>query len=129
MIVVDCAAVIDALTGVADSDAVRARLDGEDLHAPCLLDYEVVSVLRGLRLGGHLSQARVRDVLTDYSDLPVRRWPADDALRRRALQLAHNLSGYDAAYVALAEALTCPLVTRDRRIRRANGHAAHVDVV
>jgi predicted nucleic acid-binding protein len=129
VIVVDSAAIVDALTGAKGEDRLRARMAHEDLHAPFLLDYEVVSVLRGLTLGGHLSDVRARDAMTDFDDLAVQRWPASDSLRRRALQLRHNLSAYDAAYVALAEALDCPLVTRDARIARASGHQARVEVL
>jgi predicted nucleic acid-binding protein len=128
MIVVDCAAVVDALTTVAGTDALRARMAGDELHAPHLIDYEVVSVLRGLVRGGHLTEPRALDALTDFHDLAVQRWPASDSLRRRAFQLRHNLSAYDADYVALAEALECPLLTRDTRISRASGHAARVEV-
>jgi predicted nucleic acid-binding protein len=128
MIVVDCAAVVDALTTVAGTEALRARMAGEELHAPQLIDYEVISVLRGLARGGHLTESRALDALTDFHDLPVQRWPASDGLRRRAFQLRHNLSAYDAAYVALAEAMDCPLLTRDARISRAPGHAAQVEV-
>lgn len=129
MIVIDSAAIVDVLTGADDVERLRVRMVDEELHAPHLLDYEVVSVLRGLRLGGHLSDGRTRDALTDFEDLPVQRWAASDGLRRRALELSHNLSAYDASYVALAEALACPLVTRDARIRRASGHAAEVEVL
>ncbi|MGD0981791.1 MAG: type II toxin-antitoxin system VapC family toxin, partial [Solirubrobacteraceae bacterium] len=111
MIVVDGSAVIDALTARAGSGELRARLASEDLHAPTLLDFEVVSTLRGLALGGHLSAPRAADLLSDFDDLPIRRWPFADALRRRAFQLRENLSAYDAAYVALAEVLECALVT------------------
>ncbi|MGH3680949.1 MAG: type II toxin-antitoxin system VapC family toxin [Natronosporangium sp.] len=128
MIVIDCSAVVDALTAVAGTDLLRARIAREELHAPQLLDYEVVSALRGLTLGGHLSPDRARDVLTDFDDLSIERWAAADPLRRRALQLRNSLSAYDAAYVALAESLTCPLVTRDARLGRSGGHAAQVEV-
>jgi predicted nucleic acid-binding protein len=128
VIVVDSAAILDALTAVAGTDDLRALLAAEDLHAPSLVDFEVVSALRGLTLGGHLSTSRAEDLLTDFDDLPLERWPSADALRRRAFQLRDNVSAYDAAYVALAEALECPLVTRDRRLARANGHEAHIEV-
>jgi predicted nucleic acid-binding protein len=129
MIVADSAAVIDALTAVAGTDELRARFAAEELHAPDLLDYEVVSALRGLTLGGHLSVARAQDLLSDFDDLPVHRWPSADALRRRAFQLRDNVSAYDAAYVALAEALECPLVTRDVRLARSTGHGARIEVL
>lgn len=128
MIVVDSAAVVDALTAVAGTDGLRAHLSTEELHAPSLVDFEVVSALRGLTLGGHLSAARAEDLLSDFDDLPLQRWPSVDVLRRRALQLRDNVSAYDAAYVVLAEALDCPLVTRDGRLARSSGHSARIEV-
>ena len=128
MIVVDCAAVVDALTAVEGTDELRGLLAGEDLHAPALLDFEVVSALRGLTLRGNLSATRAQDALTDFDDLAVRRWPSADALRRRAFQLRANMSAYDAAYVVLAEALDCPLLTRDLRLARSSGHLVRIQV-
>lgn len=128
MIVVDSSAVVDALTAVAGTDELRAHLARDDLHAPTLVDFEVVSALRGLTLRGHLSATRAQDVLSDFDDLPIHRWPSADALRRRAFQLRDNVSAYDAAYVALAEALNCPLVTRDSRLARSSGHSAQIEV-
>ncbi len=128
MIVVDSAAVVDALTAVAGTDELRAHLATEDLHAPGLVDLEVVSALRGLTLRGQLSATRAGDLLTDFDDLPIQRWPSADALRRRGFQLRDNVSAYDAAYVALAEALDCPLVTRDGRLARSRGHSAQIEV-
>ncbi len=128
MIVIDAPAVVDSLTAIEGTEQLRAYLAAEELHAPTLLDFEVVSALRGLTLGGHLSAARATDLLTDFDDLPVQRWQFADGLRRRAFQLRDNLSAYDAAYVALAEALHCPLVTRDFRLARSSGHAAHIEV-
>lgn len=120
---VDSAAVVDALTAADGVDDLHAYLAPEELHAPTLLDYEVLSALRGLTLGAHLSTARAQDVLTDFEDLPIQRWPSADSLRRRAFQLRDNLSAYDPAYIALAEALECPLLTRDARlaVRRTSG--------
>ena len=126
MIVVDCAAIVDALSGIADADDLRKMLSAEELHAPALLDFEVVSVVRGLTISGRLSVPRAHDLLSDYDDLPLRRWPFAHGLRRRAFQLRNNVSPYDAAYVALAEALECPLVTRDARLARSSGHAAEI---
>ena len=128
MIVVDSAAVVDALAAAPGTEQLRAYLEAEELHAPALLDFEVVSTLRGLTLDGHVSPARAGDLLTDFDDLPVQRWPFVNSLRRRAFQLRDNVSAYDAAYLALAEALQCPLLTRDSRLARAGGHAAHIEV-
>lgn len=129
MIVVDCAALVDVLTGVEGSGELRDRLLDEDLHAPSLVDYEVVSALRGMVRRGALDAARAAAVLTDLDDLPMERWPAHAELRRRAWELRDAVSAHDAAYVALAEALDCPLVTRDVRLARSSGHTAVVEVL
>lgn len=128
MIVVDAPAVVDVLTGAPGTDRLAARLAAEELHAPALLDYEVVSALRGLTLCGELTPTRAADALGDYEDLAVERWAGVDALRRRAFGLRAGLGAYDAAYVALAEALQCPLVTRDARLGRSRGHGAKIEV-
>ena len=128
MIVVDSAAVVDALAAVEGTEELRSYLAAEELHAPTLLDFEVVSALRGLALGGHVSAARAGDLLTDFDDLPVQRWPFANGLRRRAFQLRNNVSAYDAAYLVLAETLECPLLTRDSRLARSSGHAVRIEV-
>jgi predicted nucleic acid-binding protein len=128
VIVVDSAALVDALTGFEGAKELRADLADEELHAPTLLDVEVVSALRGLTLGGQLSAARAHDALTDFDALPIRRWSSSVALRLRAFTLRNNLSAYDAAYVALAEVLECPILTRDTRLARSSGHNVEVRV-
>lgn len=129
MIVVDSAAVVDALTAVDGSETLAGKLAAEELHAPSLLDFEMVAAQRGLTVGGHLSAARAQDALADYDQLPIQRWPSADPLRRRAFALRENLSTYDAAYVALAEALECPLLTRDQRLARSSGHSVEIVVL
>ena len=128
MIVVDCAAVVDALTAVNGSEDLRAALTVEDLHAPTLLDFEVVSALRGMTLRNHISPARGRDALADFEALSIQRWPSAASLRMRAFSLRDNLSAYDAAYVVLAEALQCPVLTRDTRLARSSGHDVEIRV-
>ena len=98
------------------------------MHAPTLIDYEVWHAVRGLNLGGKLTEARARAALADFSDLPIQRWPVSDVFHRRAFELRHNLTAYDAAYVALAEVLECHLLTRDERLARATGHRATIEV-
>ncbi len=129
MIVIDCAAVVDALTDVDGTDDLRAFLASEELCAPALLDYEVVSALRGLTLRGHLTATRAEDALTDFDDLEIHRWRSGDGLRRRAFQLRDTLSMYDAAYVVLAEALDCSLLTRDVQLARSCGHLVPIEVL
>lgn len=128
MIVVDSAAAVDALTAVEGSENLRAEIANEDLHAPTSLDFEVVSALRGLTLGGHITPARARDALTDFDALTIQRWPSAAPLRLRAFSLRDNVSAYDAAYVVLAEALQCPVLTRDTRLARTSGHDVEIRV-
>lgn len=114
---VDASAIVDALTQ-ADQDELRRGLADHDLHAPDLLDYEAMSALRGLVLGGHLSIGRATDALTDLADLRLIRHPMSRSLRSAAWALRDRSSAYDAAYVALADALGAPLWTRDARLAR-----------
>ena len=88
----------------------------------------MVSALRGLTLRGNLSATRAQGALNDFDDLAVRRWTSADGLRRRAFQLRANMSAYDAVYVVLAEALDCPLLTRDLRLARSSGHLVFIQV-
>ena len=129
MIVVDAAIVVDLLTQAPGADRIGQRLSGEDLHAPHLLDTEVVSALRGLVLGGRISESRAMDALTDYDDLPITRWGTTDSHRRLVLELRDNVSAYDAAYLALAGELESVLLTRDARLGRAPSAEVVVEVL
>ncbi len=119
MIVIDASVMVDLLVG-PDPDLER-DVPSDAWHAPAHLDVEVVHALRGLILGRHIGRPRAMDALRDYADLAITRWPLDDALRRRCLHLADNLTAYDAGYVALAEGLDCSIVTRDRGLATAAG--------
>jgi predicted nucleic acid-binding protein len=66
--------------------------------------------------------------LRDLVDIPMQRHP-HDWLLPRVWALRNNLTAYDALYVALAEALGAPLVTRDRRLAAAPGHQARIELV
>ena len=129
MIVVDASAVVDALSGVRGGEAVRDRIANDELHAPTLVDYEVVNAVRGMTLRGELSSARADDVLTDFEDLTIQRWQSADALRRGAFKLRDRVSAYDAAYVVLAEALDCVLLTSDAHLARTTGHEARIELL
>ncbi len=67
-------------------------------------------------------------LLGDLADLPLQRHP-HDWLLLRVWDLRHNLTAYDAIYVALAEAPDAPLVTRDQRLAAAPGHQARIELV
>ena len=120
MIVADASVVVQALVGGPGGGAARARLRRAEIAVPDILDVEVASALRGLWLAGRLDDAGVSRALADLRELAVTRY-ASTTLVGRALALRANLSVYDATYVALAEALGCPLVTLDRGLLGAPG--------
>jgi predicted nucleic acid-binding protein len=121
VIVVDASIVVVALADDGpDGDAARARLRGEDLSAPELLDLEVASVLRRQRAAGALDDRRAVLALDDLQAMPIRRAPHRHLLRR-CWELRENITVYDAAYVALAELLQTILLTADQRLARAPG--------
>jgi len=130
VIVVDASAVLELLLRTPASRVVETRLfDGrETLHAPHLLDVEVAQVIRRYASKSEIAPERGREVLVDLVDLPLRRYP-HDILLPRIWELRENLTAYDAAYVALAEALEAPLLTRDKRLAGSPGLAARVELI
>lgn len=130
MIVIDASVLLEALLQTPAAMAVEERLFGEGLplHAPHLIDLEVTQVLRRYEATGLVEAARCQDALDDLQNFSLRRYQ-HDALLPRVWELRHNLTAYDAVYVALAEALAAPLLTRDRRLANAAGHRARVDLV
>ena len=130
MIVVDASALLEALLRTPERAAVERRMfnSGESLHAPHLLDVEVAHVIRRYAATGELDAERGREALADLADFPLRRYP-HDFLLPRIWELRNNLTAYDAVYIALAEALGAPLLTRDRRLATAPGHHALVELV
>lgn len=123
MIVLDASAMVEALVGAAPSDSLLDVL-ADDIHAPHLLDVEVTSVLRGLELGGALTPARAHEALADHWSFVIQRHELEP-LTDRVWELRHQFTSYDAAYIALAEALECPLVTCDTKLV-SPGHRAEV---
>ncbi len=129
--VLDASAVVEWLLGSERGDGVVTQLlDDPDgaFFAPDLLDVEVVQAFRRLARSGAVSDSRATGAVELLQALPVERRPAG-MLVPRIWMLRDNLSAYDAAYVALAEALDCPLLTCDGRSADAPGHGAKVCVV
>jgi predicted nucleic acid-binding protein len=128
VIVVDTSAVMAALITRAAADRLRLRLSTDgDLHAPHLIDVEMLHALRQLVARRALSAHRAEDAREDFSQLRLTRYP-HQPLADRLWQLRQNLTAYDAAFVALSEELEVPLVTCDARLARAPGHRARVEV-
>ena len=130
MIVLDASAAIELLLNTPLGERVGDRLSGAGvmLHAPHLLDVEVLHVVRRLRAGGALGERRATQVLADLADLAVVRYSHEELIGR-AWTLRATLSAYDAMYVALAEALGATVVTCDGRLARSHGHRAEIEVV
>ena len=131
MTVVDASVVVRLLQNRVDDEALRERFDrARYLHAPTLIDAEVTSAVRGLLMTSkpniRIGVARADEMIDDFADLPLVRYPMQPH-QRRALALRHNFTAYDAFYVALAETLDMPLLTVDRKFANAAGHAARIE--
>lgn len=129
MLVIDASVLAVALVDDGlDGEAVRDRMYGEQLISPALVDLEVVSAWRGLARAGHLDPRRLGLALDDLRDLPLQR-VEHARLLARCWELRDNLTIYDAAYVALAEALGVTLLTGDQRLARSAGPQCTIEVV
>ena len=129
MIVVDASVLVVALGDDGpDGDSARVRLAGERLAAPDLLYLEVLSVLRRECRAGRMPARRAALALADLLDLPLD-LASHAPLARRCWELRENLTSYDAAYVALAEALGAPLVTADAKIARTPALPCQVELL
>jgi predicted nucleic acid-binding protein len=128
VIVADASAVIELLLGRPTAEGLVGRLTDDptlELAAPHLVDAEVGQVLRRFELRGELDEAAARAALGDLTDLPIVRYPHGPLLAR-AYDLRHNLTFYDAVYLALAEMLDAPFVTADAALAGVPGALASV---
>lgn len=125
MIVADASVVLDALMGAPPA---RAAVEGRQLFAPHLVDPEVISAVRRGVAVDRLAAEDAVELLSELRRLGITRYPVY-GLTARIWELRDNLTPYDASYVAVAEALECPLVTADARIAGAAGVRCPVMVV
>lgn len=129
MIVVDASCVVEVLLRTDNADSIESRWQREgSLHAPEVIDLEILQVMRRLVALREVSEDRAVLALGMLERLALRRW-SHGPLRRRAWALRKNLTAYDAAYVALAERLECSLITRDGRLARSAGHRARIEAM
>jgi predicted nucleic acid-binding protein len=106
VIVLDASAVAEVVLRRSAAATVERRVHDmqETQHAPHFIDLEVAHVVRRYALRGEIDGERGRAALED-------------------------LTVYDAAYVALAEILDAPLVTRDGRLAASSGHRARIELL
>jgi predicted nucleic acid-binding protein len=129
VLVVDASVLVVALADDdVDGDTARAALRGAALAAPGIVDLEVLSVLRRQLATGLLDAPRAALAVVDLDDLPLER-ASHRPLLPRCWELRHNLTPYDASYVALAEALGAALLTADTRLAAAPGLRCEISVV
>lgn len=131
MIVIDASVVVQWLLYPDEGgqeNLGRKRTDADWLAAPFLLDAEVTHAIRRLVLVGHMSSGRALEAISDFLATPVERFPHAPFLPR-VFQLRDNASAYDALYIALAEALGAPLLTRDAALARVPGLFTTIEVV
>ena len=118
-LVCDASALVAVLLDAGqDGTWVAERLSGAELFAPALMPFECANIIRRHEFGELISPDQAAQAHADLVDLPVELWPCE-VLARRAWELRRNVSSYDAAYIALAEAVGAPLITLDRRLQRA----------
>lgn len=125
MIVVDASVLIDAALG---NHALGVLIASAELHAPASIDAEVLHGLRRVFLRTGVPEEEVHYAIDFVADVPIHRHWVKPFLHRM-WSLRHNITSYDAGYVALAESLGYPLITRDRRLAQSSGHAARIEYI
>lgn len=129
MLVVDASCLCEVLIGGPGSEAIRDRLGADSDHAaPHIVDVEVFGVIRREYLRGRLDRTAASQAVEDLEDWPGRRF-GHRQLLARAWELRDTVRGWDATYVALAEALETVLVTTDRRLAAATGPTCLIEVI
>lgn len=129
MLVVDASCLYAVVTSTTRSEAIRERMAADDEHfAPHVIDVEVFSVIRRHHHLGLLDATAAVQAVDD-----LRAWPGQRVSHRplleRAWELRESVRGWDAMYVALAEASEAVLVTLDERLASAAGPTCQIDVI
>jgi len=130
VIVADASAILDVLLRAPSAAVIERRLfaSGETIHVPHLIDVEVLQVLRRYDRTAETGSIHVEQARQVYLDMRLNRYP-HTVLAPRIWELRHNFTAYDAAYIALAEALEAPLITRDRAFAFGSAHRAQILVL
>ena len=130
MLVVDAPALVHLVVPSGHAAYLQRAIDDpeETLHAPHLIDVEVTHALRGLAQRGAITERAAALALGTALGVDLQRYAHTDLLPR-VWELRHNTTVYDAIYLALAEVLRAPLVTRDAGLRDVPGCRARIEVV
>jgi predicted nucleic acid-binding protein len=130
MIVVDASCLLEILLNSVKADRIWETLGNhaDELFAPSLIDVEVYHVLRRCVLLKIITSQRGQEAVEELAEFPMERFPHAPLLSRM-WQLRNNFTAYDAAYVALAEALDAVLLTCDEKLAAATGHRAEIELI
>lgn len=129
MLVVDASCLCELVIGGPGAEAIGDRLSADDDHAaPHVVDVEVLGVIRREHLRGRLDRTEASQAIEDLTAWPGERF-GHRLLLARAWKLRDTVRGWDAMYVALAEALDAVLVTTDRRLAVATGPTCPIEVI
>jgi predicted nucleic acid-binding protein len=128
MLIVDASCLFEVVADTPRAGAIAARLAADVDHAaPHVIDVEVMGVVRAQYLGVRLDGTAAGQAIADLRDWPGER-VGHRRLLERAWQLRDSVRGWDAFYVALAEAFDATLLTMDERLARAHGPTCRIDV-
>jgi predicted nucleic acid-binding protein len=128
VIVLDASAAVELVLATPPGAAVARRLRGETVHVPAHFDVEVIGAIRRAAVRQLISDHEGLVAVADFQHIPLRRWPTK-AFVQRAYQLRSTHTVADGVYVALAEGLTAPLITCDRRLAQSHGHDAEMELI
>ena len=129
MLVVDASCLCDVVIATAHAEKIRERMSADkDQAAPHIIDVEVFAIIRREHLRGHLDRTEATQAVEDLQDWPGERF-GHRLLLARAWELRATVHGWDAMYVALAEALNAVLVTTDVRLATAPGPICPIEVI
>jgi predicted nucleic acid-binding protein len=128
VLVVDASCLFEVLTGTTRAPSIRQRLalDAEQA-APHIIDVEVFSVIRREHRLGRLDETAAHQAVEDLETWPGERF-GHRFLLARAWELRDSIRGWDAMYVALAEALDAVLITTDARLGSAQGPTCLIEI-
>ena len=129
-LVIDASILVDALRPMAQgSPAIRGRLkEADSWFAPHTIDVECMSAWRALRMRGEIDDHALLRALDGLATWPIERL-SSTPLIPRIHDISPAITPYDGAYVAIAEALSLPLLTRDARLTRASGLRCQFELI